>query len=158
MRLRFEGSISTFEETFELSYGNPNHPDHDAVRIGLEKGASGDAKSRYVLRAVSATTYGVDRMTVSLDLETGLLSSNTVMSGRDLGTKRVGFPADGGDRDEYLEYLEALREIVARVQAGHVWRDVGFETGPRAELIGPMCYLDALSAAVGGPARSETVR
>jgi len=148
VRLRFDGRVSIFGETFELFSGNPNHPDRDAVHVGREDGAAGASSGRYVLRATSTTTYGVDIRTVSLDLETGVLTKSTVMSGRDLGTTRVAFPADGGNREEYAEHLRALREIVARVQAGHVWREVGFDTGPRAELIDALCYLEALSVAV----------
>jgi hypothetical protein len=144
VRLRFDSELTAFPDPFEIRHGNPNHPDRDTVLVGREE--SSDA--RYVIRVVSMSTYGVDRRAIELDLVSGGILKATEMSGHDLGTTRSAFPADGGDRRQYIEKVGELRTAVARVQAGWVLPEAGFDAGPRAELIGALCYLDALMGAV----------
>jgi hypothetical protein len=142
-KLRFDAPLTSFTRTFELRYNNPNHPDYDQVRVARDPASRG----HYTLRASSWTVYGTSRIAVVLDLETGEIVRQAEVSGHDLGTVRVAFPPQG-DAAAFRKELAALREIVARVQAGYWLADEGFEQPALAELIGPLCYIDALDAAL----------
>lgn len=142
-KLRFDAPLGAFAQTFELRYNNPNHPDYDRVRVARDPASRG----HYTLRASSWTVYGTSRVAVVLDLETGEIVRQSEVSGHDLGTVRVAFPPQG-DTAGYRKELAALREIVVRVQAGYWLADQGFEQPALAELLGPLCYVDALDAAL----------
>jgi hypothetical protein len=142
-RLRFDAPLTSFARTFELRYNNPNHPDHDQVRVARDPSHLG----HYTLHAVSWTVYATSKIEVVLDLETGAIVRHSDASGHDLGSARVAFPPQG-DAAAYRRELASLREIVARVQAGYWLADEGFAQPALAELIGPLCYLDALDAAL----------
>ena len=148
-KLRFDAPLTSFARTFELRYDNPNHPDLDQVRVARDPSSRG----HYTLRAVSRTTYATSRLSVVLDLETGEIVRQADASGHDLGSARLSFPA-AGDSTAYRKELATLREIVARVQTGYWLPEGGFEQSAVPELVGALCYIDALDAALrAGTAR-----
>ena len=141
-RLRFEAPLTAFARTFELRHGNPNHPDRSFAFVGRDP-----ESRRLVVRAEARTVYEVDRVVLLLDLETGTIERTSQASGHALGTTRIAYPPRG-DAADYRAELLRLREVVARVQAGYWLPELGFEQPAVPELIGALCYLDALAASL----------
>lgn len=146
--LRFDAPLSTFAADFRMRSGNPNHPDVYAIALNDSALTIVPSSTGHVgLRGYASRVYGTVRTWIELDLETGVLATRTV-SYPPVSDVVLPHPLDGGDRRAYSSALRNLRELVAFVQQGNYHPEYGFTDSARSELLGALCYLDAMMDAL----------
>lgn len=126
-------------EKIAMCNGNPNHPNHYTVDIGLHCGTV--AKPQYCIHVYSCEVYCTSVIEMYLNVETGFLKADISISGRE-AHYALQPPTQNSNTNDYLTQLDSLKQIIEIIAGGCYIPEEGFNYPPHPELKNTCQYID----------------